>query len=283
MKHKIGMAQWYISHTCNLSCNNCLSLNNYAIGGHESWKDNESYVKAWSEKLEVEDLSVIGGEPLTNPDIHQWVLGVRKYFDTVDFKVCTNGTLLDRHIDNIKQWIDNGVILEISYHDPAHKQKIMESLSQILKDTNCNWVEGKNYKGDPEYYSRYDTIIYIDNRISILLTANTRFRKFSIDNQSDQEVAHKTCFWKNCHYLYRGELYKCGAIVGAQKLAEKYNLKNKKLIDAYRPIGLHSNDFSKNLDSLKNSIPQCSMCPQSIELDNIYPVKFKKSTPEQNT
>ena len=68
MKHHIEMGQWYITHTCNLACNNCLSYNNYKIGGHERWEDNEEFVKLWSERVYIEDCSIIGGEPFANPD-----------------------------------------------------------------------------------------------------------------------------------------------------------------------------------------------------------------------
>lgn len=269
------MGQWYITHTCNLSCANCLSYNNYKISGHERWEDNEEYVKLWSERVYIEDCSIIGGEPFANPDIHKWAMGVRKYFDTQDFKVCTNGTYLEYHIHNIKQWIDNGIVLEIQYHDPIHKQKIDLAIKEILGSTT-NKITGKQWQGNPDYYEEFDEIYFVDNRVAIVVVGAYDFYTHTIDGTDDAEFTHKFCAWKDCHYFYRGNLYKCGALVGAQGMLERYKIKNASLIEQYRPVNLYDNDLESAINNLKNSVPQCSMCSNAKKIRKTFPVEIKK-------
>ena len=40
--------QWYISHTCNLTCTNCSNLNNFAITGHNVYDD--AIAATWADK-----------------------------------------------------------------------------------------------------------------------------------------------------------------------------------------------------------------------------------------
>jgi hypothetical protein len=275
MKHFVEMGQWYITHTCNLSCENCLSYNNYKISGHERWEENEDHVKAWSERVYIEDCSIIGGEPFANPDIHKWAMGVRKYFDTKDLKVCTNGTYLEHHIDNIKQWIDNGIVLEIQYHDPMHKQKIDVAIKQIL-GSNTHKITGRDWHGDPDYYDEFDEIYFVDNRVAILVVASFEFYTHTIDGVGDAEFTHKFCAWRDCHYFYRGELYKCGALVGAQGMAEKFDLLNKDIITQYKPVNVFDNDLGSAIKQLQKSVPQCAMCNTKKMLNKTFPVGIKK-------
>lgn len=281
MKHHIEMGQWYITHTCNLACNNCLSYNNYKIGGHERWEDNEEFVKLWSERVYIEDCSIIGGEPFANPDIHKWAMGVRKYFDTQDLKVCTNGTYLDLHIDNIKKWIDAGIVLEIQYHDPIHKQKIDIAIQQIL-GSNTHKISGDQWQSDPDYYEEFDEIYFVDNRVAIVVVGSFEFYTHTIDGEENAELTHKLCAWRDCHYFYKGALYKCGALVGAQGMADRYNLKNADLIQQYRPVSIYDNDLGTKISSLKNSVPQCAMCNNAKKIKKTFPVGIKKIDYEEH-
>jgi len=275
MKHLVEMGQWYITHTCNLSCENCLSYNNYKISGHERWEDNEEFVKLWSERVYIQDCSIIGGEPFANPDIHKWAMGVRKYFDTKDLKVCTNGTYLEHHIDNIKQWIDNGIVLEIQYHDPMHKQKIDVAIKQIL-GSNTHKISGRDWHGEPDYYEEFDDIYFVDNRVAIVVVASFEFYTHTINGVGDAEFTHKFCAWRDCHYFYRGELYKCGALVGAQGMAEKFDLLNKDIITQYKPVNVFDNDLGSAIKQLQKSVPQCAMCNTKKMLKKTFPVGINK-------
>ncbi len=276
------MGQWYITHTCNLACNNCLSYNNYKISGHESWEDNEDFVKAWSERVYIEDCSIIGGEPFANPDIHKWAMGVRKYFDTLGFKSMYKRYILRlAYKTNIKKWIDAGIVLEIQHHDPMHKEKIDIAIQQIL-GSNTNKISGKEWHGDPDYYEEFDEIYFVDNRVAIVVVGTYDFYTHTINGEGNAELTHKLCAWRDCHYFYKGGLYKCGALVGAQGMLDRYNLKNADLIQQYRPVSIHDNDLETRLTSLKYSVPQCAMCNNAKKIKKTFPVGIKKIDYEQH-
>ena len=274
-KHKIKIAQWYISHTCNLSCKNCLSYNNFNISGHERWSDNEDYVRRWGELVEIEDLSIIGGEPLGNPDLDLWVKGVRKHFDTTDFKICTNGTQINQWIDNLHEWTDLGVVLEIHTHDPTQVTAMWQNLRKVYGN-NIKYVKGVDYTSN-SYYDSYDWVGLVNDRVVVLQANDMNFFPWGVKGKNSNgeyemyetkaKITHQLCQWRNCHYFYRGDLYKCGTLVGAQKFVNKYPVKaeHKQLILNYKPVGLGSNNLEEDLNNLKNVTPQCGLCNNVIK------------------
>ena len=80
---------------------------------------------------------------------------------------------------------------------------------------------------------------------------------------NDAEAAHKKCWQKYCHYFYKGNLYKCGTIVGGQEFVNRYPVDPtcKNLFLAYQPISPMDNDLHKKILGLNNHTSQCSMCP----------------------
>lgn len=274
-KHKIKIAQWYISHTCNLSCKNCLSYNNFNISGHERWSDNEDYVRRWGELVEIEDLSIIGGEPLGNPDLDLWVKGIRKHFNTTDFKICTNGTQINQWIDNLHEWTDLGVVLEIHTHDPSQVTAMWQNLRKVYGN-NIKYVKGVDYTSN-SYYDSYDWVGLVNDRVVVLQANDMNFFPWGVKGKNSNgeyemyetkaKITHWLCPWRNCHYFYRGDLYKCGTLVGAQKFVNKYPVKaeHKQLILDYKPVGLGSNNLEEDLNNLKNVTPQCGLCNNVIK------------------
>lgn len=274
-KIKLNMVQFYISHTCNLSCPNCLSFNNFSISGHDDY-DHE-LCKRWSNIIDVEDFTIIGGEPLGNPYLDKWVNGLRSLFPTViDFKICTNGILLDKWTEQIKEWLEKKVVIEISVHSSKHLQQIYTSIEKILEGLEVETFDNNppsNYSF-PEYYqTEYNKIIFYKQFPAFIISYDFEFSEWGVKNiqknklsffDSDPYDAHKQCPYKECHYIYQGEMYKCGTLVGAKELIKKYIIEPKsyELINNYRPINLNDDDITEQLTNIsKRVIPQCRLCP----------------------
>lgn len=275
-KINIPVAQWYISHTCNLSCKNCLSYNNFNISGHERWADNADDVARWGELVTVEDFSIIGGEPLGNPDLHLWVKGLHKYFDTENFKICTNGVQLDRWVDHIAEWTAMGVILEIHTKDKSHLSDTWKFLNHAFAK-DIQWRKGVEYDWIGTYNGK--TVCY-QTMDKSFLTWGTKGR----NEQGEYELfetnpkhTHNLCQWSNCHYFFRGGLWKCGTIVGAQEFVKKYPVRqdHKDAILEYKPITITDN-LEQDIENLRYMIPQCGLCNNILKTKNRLDSTAKK-------
>ena len=253
-------AQWYITHTCNITCSHCLSFNNYAIGGHSKVENNLEYARQWNKLVVIKDFTIVGGEVFTHTDLDSWVLGLRNIFrDIKNFKVITNGTLLEKYSSSFDKWFEQDVIIEISFKKSNDYKTLLKILSQY-----------KNV--DIKKHFNYDEAIYIDGKLRFLIEHCDSHIPWGIEKQTDEiyefynndsKAAHDKCWQKYCHYFYEGKLYKCGTIVGAQEFIKKYKTKEniKSLIQGYRPIDPMSNKLQKDIERLNNEIPQCSLCP----------------------
>jgi organic radical activating enzyme len=276
-KFPLNIVQFYISHTCNIACPGCLSFNNYNISGHDMFADYEHETAQWSKILQPSDMSIIGGEPMSNPDLHNWVLGVRKYFDCTDLKICTNGLLINKWATHIPEWWDLGIVVEVSAHTPAHYVQAQSDIEKIIGNKNIKKVNAKTLAKlniAPKYYSEdYETFYITKNTVVAMIGKEYVFNKWGVKTHNNNQInffasnpiaAHNACDIKECHYIYKGELYKCGTIVGAKALIEKYNVeeRGRQLIESYKPLQYNHPNLQKQLEVFsQKAIAQCAMCP----------------------
>jgi len=87
-----------IARHCNLNCRGCL---HFSPLSKPKFLDISSYQKDICRLSKVfggqaEKISLMGGEPLLNPDIIQYVKIARTYFPNAKLLILTNGVLLDR-------------------------------------------------------------------------------------------------------------------------------------------------------------------------------------------
>lgn len=268
--------QYYINNDCNLSCNNCLSYNNFKYQGYYRWKDYEYKNKIWPKYINPGQISILGGEPYLNPDLINWAQGVRSIWPDHNFiTLATNGTLLDRNKvkNTTKAILKLGIQIEISVHDEKQHKKITGDFFKILKEENISF-EVEDIWDD--YTSEYDKqrIRRSDNGEVLGTVASAyMFENMSVKTvgeainfySSDPEQAHKICLARECHYILNGDLYKCVVVSTGKEFSNQYTIdsRSKSLLDQYLPCDPLSGEKEINsfLNTIKNTIPQCSLCP----------------------
>jgi organic radical activating enzyme len=86
----------HIADHCNLNCKCCVTFSPIAP---KYFLEKESFEKDCARLAELsggklEDISLLGGEPLLHPEITVITKIARKYFPETDIEILTNGTLL---------------------------------------------------------------------------------------------------------------------------------------------------------------------------------------------
>lgn len=267
-------AQWYITHTCNLTCSNCLSYNNFSIRGHDNFESNIEAANHWNQLITIKDFTIVGGETFTHNNLDQWAVGLRNIFsDIKDFKIITNGTLLPKYINKFESWFDLDIIIEISFKIISDYKVLQEYLSKY-----------KNVQIQKHFM--YDQAIYIDDKLRFLVEFCDTHRPWAVKNvendvytfwENDAKLSHKKCWQKYCHYFFQGKLYKCGTVVGAQKFVQQYKVRpeDKEHFLSYQPILPNDNNLHQKINELNNHIPQCALCPISSQPEEIILDKKK--------
>ena len=122
--YQLQYVEFYLTNVCDTNCQNCNRFNNYAFTGHFKWDDHKDDYVEWSKKLDILKLCFLGGEPLTNPDLINWVIGGAALWPDARLQITTNGHFISKFAklyaalpDIVKQ----NLILDVSAHSPDRK------------------------------------------------------------------------------------------------------------------------------------------------------------------
>jgi glycosyltransferase involved in cell wall biosynthesis len=132
--------EYHISEHCNLNCKGCTHFCNIVEEPH--FADYEQYcrdLKALKGLYKnISRIRLMGGEPLLNPKLPEFIKVTRETFPESKLVVVTNGLLLPKAEEHLfKIMRDCECILNISVYKPTYT--ILSDLQDILKKNNIYW------------------------------------------------------------------------------------------------------------------------------------------------
>jgi organic radical activating enzyme len=74
----VSNIEFYITNVCNLNCVNCNRFNNHDFSGYQKWSDYKEIYAQWSRHIRLQRVTILGGEPLLNPTILDWIDGINE-------------------------------------------------------------------------------------------------------------------------------------------------------------------------------------------------------------
>jgi organic radical activating enzyme len=161
-KFKKKFVEFYITNVCNFNCDNCNRLNNYYFSGHESWKLHKDTYKVWSEKIDFENILILGGEPLLHPNLPEWMIGLRSLWPSAEIKILSNGSRLEywERFNLFDLLSETKIQLEISLHNRARRLPLLDELQAALNQPTIavtqseewtKWTDAYNTVKDPSW------------------------------------------------------------------------------------------------------------------------------------
>lgn len=279
---------FYITNVCNLTCDTCITYNDLRFKGHFKFADYSASYRRWGEILQPPKICILGGEPYANPDLLNWVIGLRQCWpELVDFCVCTNGTYLHM-VDLSRAIINQRLWLDISLHDPAHYHRAKTQVKEILSAFNYteNITVGTNMTDATYQEENY----YVDGRLAVKLSQVYEFATNSTKtihngmihmHASDSVISHKNCKARLCHYIVRGNLFKCFLTGVHFDLIHQFNIDeaSKKLLNASESCSPFDSQqkIEKFIGALADLVPQCRLCPENRINKKLWPLKPVKA------
>jgi len=286
----IDKLEFYITNVCNLTCTGCNRYNNYKFAGWQDYNDYHDIIQEWTKKIRVTKAIILGGEPLLNPTINQWIDGIKAAWpDAYSPEIISNGTRLDL-VDGLYETCHrNGSWIAVS----VHRDSDIELLSVRVRNFLTHPIrEGVALRADMN--SDYQ---FIDaNGVQVHVWKNYNFLQNNIIErsdgsrtlwQSDPIAAHAICpqvLHKNYHFL-NGKIYKCGMAPLMAEFDRQYpfdiSKEDRAIIHTDSGLGidefdLRGEEFFRNID---NPIAHCKFCPDTfewhqIEFTNLKPNKI---------
>ena len=155
----VDYIEFYITNVCNLNCKQCNRYNNYHFIGQQMWDEYKDIYQKWSKRINIVSCSIIGGEPMLNPTLIEWITGIRNLWPDVNIRISTNATRLN-NVDNLYDVLkkhDGKTSIDISLHNRNERKYIMSNLRIFLQE-----IQTINYIKIPEFNIRwknaYDSI-----------------------------------------------------------------------------------------------------------------------------
>ena len=299
MKPRLNYTEIYITNVCNYSCTHCQSLNNFAFKGHQRWKDYENEYRNLSNQLDIDQIQIIGGEPTLNPEFKNWVSGISELWPNAKLQIATNGTRLDKLDNNIYQTLaKHKGTLWLTCHDIQLYDGFLDFaktfLNSIVVDTFDNDYDfkGEYEKSKTDATVKLNTVsrkLIDENGVEVILDWSQSFVPSVIDVLDDQSLAmkyksdpvqaHNICYFKSCHQLNKGKLYKCPLVSVLPDFLDQFDVaisdSDRALAYSYKPLTAHSNNAFEFVNAINDTIPQCKFCPSNYTKHNFVGTEKK--------
>jgi hypothetical protein len=279
---------FYITNVCNYTCNRCNRFNNYDFKGWQRWSDYEPIYQQWAKLIDLPCATIMGGEPLLNPTVVEWISGLNRVFN-MDVQILTNGTRF-HHVKGLYESMlfhspKNGMQnhIGVSLHNMADWPQMQEDIRTFLQGPIEERGKGDNDWGSDFYFRDGNGVminVYMSNNFGAAAIKSNGQGGLTLHN-SNPVLAHQNCAFaqfKSYHFI-RGKLYKCGPAALIPEFDQQMPLdisdEDRQLLNSYQALSVdnyaeYNEEFFANLDK---PIEQCKFCPTSYEAEIIFPVR----------
>ena len=231
-KPYLSQVEIHLMDSCNLNCTGCAHFSN--LFPRDSVYDLMQFSEDLSElsrRVLISTLFLLGGEPLANPQIIDYLRVARKCFPLCEIILVTNGLLIPQQSDEVIEALrEERIAVEISLYPPT--AKLLDKIETRMKNTG---VECRVRAERPAF-------------MAFLGTSGT----------SDPHLSQKICCNAHCRYIRNGFLYKCPV----DALSYKYNEEFDIHLPPAEGIRLNSEDFERKLSLLDQPIQLCRYCTE---------------------
>lgn len=244
----------HLAHACNLRCEGCTHYSNYVLKGTVSFAEGGQWLRSWSRRISPLYFSFLGGEPLLNTELFDFLRLAREIWPETEVRLVTNGLRLDRWPGLWSVLGETKTRLMISIHS---RDKVYQSRMRPILELTRSQAAAHGFA--------YDERNCVARWYKLYRGQGPSMEPFDDDNPS---ASWRVCQNKNCVTLQDNALWKCPPIAHLPHVAMNYNLSSKKSWQPYlkyKPLPLDVTDeeimafFSRRAESF------CGMCPTRLE------------------
>lgn len=279
VKPTIPYTEIMITRVCNLSCAGCSTYSDLPHKGYVTWEQGRQEIEPWLNRVQFDHFGLMGGEPLINPQIQQWLLGLRKLMPHSTIRMATNGLLLSKNLNVLDLLNDIGnVIFKITVHvdDP----ELQDSIDFVK--SKFDWQPVYEY-GIHRWTAGNNLRLQINRPSRFFMTHQNAYPD-AAPYDSDYTEAFAVCHQKLCPLLYKGRIYKCSTSGLMKDTLEQFSFPH---YDAWSKFWNHETNGSITVDSTDDEIQAfvdniskphwiCQQCPTRktiVKIDHLSSVE----------
>lgn len=258
-----------ITYACNLSCHGCTNYSDYNMKGSVTWEQGRADIEPWLKRVDIPDFGILGGEPLLNPDLKNWIYGLRELLPNAQIRFTTNAKLFMRKKEVLDWCLDIGnCVFKFTIHQDA---KYVQDSVEYVRNRTVWWPVH-------EYgINRWST----HNNVKFQINYPTHFFKTyqgtyvnmkPFDN--NPKDAFDICIQQTCPLLFNGKIYKCSSIALLSKVLDDWGHVDDPDWEPYAKghglsIGCSDHDLQKFINNFGKPAGICRMCPTSDNIEAI--------------
>lgn len=278
-KPVLTFVETMITQACNLSCHGCTNYSDLIHNGYVKWADGRQQIQQWLERVEIPDFGILGGEPLVNPEVEKWIVGLRELMPNTQIRFTTNGINLHKKFHIIKLLHDIGnCVIKIGVHVDC--PQLEETIRRI--NDSYEWQPVVEY-GIPRYVTG-DRVRFYVRRPTVFWKTYQGTYETMMPHDSDPAEAFKQCCQQTCPLLYNGRIYKCSTAGLLEDTLARFNNPNFEQWQPYIDKGISPNCTEEELAEFLNNFGKpnkiCRQCPTAddvqSQIDHLQYVEFKK-------
>lgn len=280
VRHTLPFLETMVTQNCNLSCHGCTNYSDLKHSGYVTWEQGQQWIRPWIERLDIPDFGIMGGEPLLNPEIESWLLGVRQLLPKSQIRFTTNGLLLNRWPNLFKLIMDIGnCVFKVSVH--VQCDQLDQQLETLF--ANHTWQPVVEH-GIERWITTNNVRLQINRPRFFIKTYRNRYHDMMPYHSVPSEAFSK-CVQQTCPLLWQGKIYKCSTAGLLGSTLERLHWPN---FDQWQPLidtGLSPDCDEHRLVDFVNNFgkphAQCAQCPSGDSgiLDHARNVAVKKVKP----
>lgn len=254
---------------CNLSCQGCTTFSDLRHAGYMDWSKTRDHLLAWTQRLNIESVGVMGGEPLMHPDIVSWLLGVRELLPNSQIRFVTNGLLLHKHwhVFELLHRLGN-TVFKISVHKDT--PELQDSIQRIFEF--CDWEPVEEHGIRRWKNTQSNTRFQLAQPKQFLKTFRNSYHDMEPHNSVPAE-AFEICVQQRCPMLWQGRLFKCGTLALTPDMLSRQNWPNREQWKNFIDNGLGPDCSDKELGDFVNNFGKphslCRQCPSTKDISSM--------------
>jgi hypothetical protein len=243
----------HVAHSCNLTCESCSHYSNQGHKGLLQLEEAERWMLAWNDRISPNVLSLLGGEPTTNPRLGDFVPLARSCWPASQIRLVTNGFLLSRHPDLPRRMAEDGnacLYLSVHHESPAYRSRLKPAIELLERWVREFGITVKVYPSSRWWRRTYRGF-------------GAAMEPFE-DNEP--RSSWEKCNARFCQQLFEGRIWKCGPIayLGLQHVRHGLSEKWRTYLD-YRPLEPDCSDDELAAFFAREEEACCNMCPARPE------------------
>jgi len=265
IKPVLPFVETMVNQNCNLACHGCSNYSDVTWQGYTSWKAGKASLERWLARVDIPDFGILGGEPLMNPQIEKWIVGLRELMPNTQIRFTTNGLLLDKkfHVVKLLEEIGN-CVFKIAVH--VQDDNLEKNIQKIYNMYDWQEVEEFGVKR----YTTGNQFRYHVKRPDVFWKTYKGTYENMMPHNSKPADAFSLCCQQTCPLLYKDKIYKCSTNGLLEDILRRVGNPNYDQWEPFLYKGLASDcsdaELSQFLNNFGNPHAMCKMCPSQSDL-----------------